>query len=39
MENFITKNLKENEKKLDEILHIHESFDILKRKEKIFFVL
>ncbi len=35
MENFITKNLKENEKKLDEILHIHESFDILKRNFKI----
>lgn len=35
MENFITKNLKDNEKKIDEILHISESFDILKRNFKI----
>ena len=35
MENFITKNLKDNEKKIDEILHINESFDILKRNFKI----
>lgn len=35
MENFITKNLKNNEKELDRILHINESFDILKRSFKI----
>lgn len=35
MENFITSNLKNNEKKIDEILHINESFDILKRKFNI----
>lgn len=35
MENFITKNLKNNEKELDKILHIKESFDILKRSFKI----
>lgn len=35
MENFITKNLKNNEKELDKILHINESFDILKRSFKI----
>lgn len=35
MENFITENLEKNEKELDEILHINESFDILKRQFKI----
>lgn len=35
MENFITKNIKNNEKELDRILHINESFDILKRSFKI----
>ncbi len=35
MGNFITKNLNNNEKELDRILHINESFDILKRSFKI----
>lgn len=35
MENFITKNIKNNEKELDRVLHINESFDILKRSFKI----
>ncbi len=35
MEKFITKNLKENEEKIDKILHINESFDILKRNFSI----
>lgn len=34
-EKFISKKIQENEETLDNILHVHESFDILKRNFKI----